>query len=306
MGGSLAGGLCRALHLNDKDERILTMCGMAGGFSALFGTPLAAAVFAMEVESIGVMYYAALVPCVTSALTAQFVADLFGATPTAYAVTGVPAMAPLAFLQVAALGVLCAILANLFCQAMSGAGNLYRRFFPNRYLRVAMGGAIVVLLTLLEGSGDYNGAGGAVIAAAVAGTAVPYAFLMKPVFTALTLGAGFKGGEIVPVLFTGATFGCVAAPLLGLSASFGAAVGMTAVFCGVTNSPMTSILLGFELFGGAGVPLLALACAVSYMLSGYSGLYREQKIMYSKTGPTFINLKSGAHAQADEDTPPKE
>ena len=292
LGGCISGSLGRIMKLDAKDERVITMCGMAAGFSALFGTPLSAAVFAMEVESIGVMYYAALVPCVLSALIANLISSLLGVASTAYTLETVPGFSPVVFLQVIGLGVLCGALASLFCRAMRLGGRLYGKL-SNPYLRIALGGVLVAGLSLLEGSGDYNGAGMQVIAAALAGTAVPWAFVLKIFFTVLTLGAGFKGGEIVPCFFVGATFGCVVAPLMGMDAGFGAALGLVAVFCGVTNSPMTSILLGYELFGGQGVALMALGAAVSYLLSGYSGLYKEQKIMYSKTSTTFIDRKSG-------------
>ncbi|MPM42440.1 Chloride/fluoride channel protein [bioreactor metagenome] len=143
----------------------------------------------------------------------------------------------------------------------------------------------MILVTLIAGSYDYNGAGMSVITAAVNGTARPEAFAFKLILTAITLGAGFKGGEIIPAFFVGATFGCVSGPFLGLSSSFSAALGLVSVFCGVTNCPITSIILAFELFGGAGLPFFALSCAVSYMLSGYGGLYSEQKIVYSKLKP---------------------
>lgn len=292
LGGCISGSLGRIMKLDAKDERVITMCGMAAGFSALFGTPLSAAVFAMEVESIGVMYYAALVPCVLSALIANLISSLLGVASTAYTLETVPGFSPVVFLQVIGLGVLCGALASLFCRAMRLGGRLYGKL-SNPYLRIALGGVLVAALSLLEGSGDYNGAGMQVIAAALTGSAVPWAFVLKILFTVLTLGAGFKGGEIVPCFFVGATFGCVVAPLMGMDAGFGAALGLVAVFCGVTNSPMTSILLGYELFGGQGVALMALCAAVSYLLSGYSGLYKEQKIMYSKTSTTFIDRKSG-------------
>lgn len=155
-----------------------------------------------------------------------------------------------------------------------------------------MAGALVLLLTLLVGEQTYNGAGDAVIRRMLAGETISEAFLLKLVFTALTLGAGFRGGEIVPVLFTGAAFGTVVGPLLGLSQSFGGALGMTAVFCGATNCPITSILLAYELFTSRGLPLYALCCAISYMLSGYYGLYSEQKIIYSKFKATWVDRKA--------------
>ena len=297
LGGSVSSAIGRLFHLDDRDERIMTMCGMAAGFSALFGTPISAAIFAMEVESVGVMYYAAVVPCLLSALLAQRVALFFGITPTGFLVTGAPELDARAMIPVILMGILCGILANLFCRVLRLGGKFYDRMTKNPWLRGALGGGFIILLTLLTGTRDYNGAGMEIIRAALAGQAVPYAFLLKMIFTALTLNAGFKGGEIVPSFFVGATFGCVAAPLLGLSPSFGAAVSMIAVFCGVTNAPMTSILLGYELFTGVGIAPMALIAAISYMTSGYHSLYHEQKILYSKIRPKFINTFSGDESE---------
>ena len=289
IGGSISSFIGRLMHLDDNDSRVMTMCGMSAAFAALFGTPLTSAVFAMEVISVGVMYYAALVPCVLSAIVGVYMAKLCGVAPTAFALGGVPAFSLLLLLKVAALGILCALLSLLFCRIMHFMPVLYEKHFTSPVLRAFVGGIIVVVLTLLTGTRDYNGSGGSVIAAALSGSAKPEAFILKILFTALTLGAGFKGGEIVPAFFTGATFGCVVSPLLGLSPAFGAALALVAVFCGVTNCPMASLLLSFELFGGQQLPLFALCLAVSYMLSGYCSLYSEQKILYSKLKPVYIN-----------------
>ena len=169
-----------------------------------------------------------------------------------------------------------------------------------------MGGFAIIALTLICGTTDYNGAGMDVITAAVEqGTAKPEAFIMKILFTVITLSAGFKGGEVVPSFFIGATFGCAAAPLLGLPAGFGAALGLVSVFCGATNCPMASIFLSIELFGGSGVLYFALACGVSYMLSGYNGLYSSQTILYSKLKAQYINVHTNAyHAGGSEENLP--
>lgn len=168
-----------------------------------------------------------------------------------------------------------------------------KKFFKNQYLRIIAGGAAIILLTLLVGTRDYNGIGISVIDGAILdGAARPEAFLLKIVFTAVTIGAGFKGGEIVPTLFIGSTFGCVAGSLLGLDSGFAAAVGLVALFCGVVNCPIASFILSIELFGAQGMVLFAVACAVSYMLSGYYGLYSSQKIMYSKLKAEFININT--------------
>lgn len=299
IGGSISSKIGQWVHLDEKDSRVITMCGMSAAFAALFGTPLAAAIFAMEVVSVGVLYYAALVPCTLSALIGVWVAGLCGVAPTSFPLSGVPELEPLSMLRVLVLGLLLALVSILFCRIMHGVSHLYDRFLSNPLLRAIVGGVLVVLLTLLVGSRDYNGAGSGVIAAAIGGDARPEAFLLKIVFTALTLGAGFKGGEIVPAFFAGSTFGCVAAPLIGLPAPFGAALGMVAVFCGVTNCPLTSLLLAFEVFGGGGLPLFAIVCAVTYMLSGYDSLYSEQKIMYGKFRAEYINQKANLHGEDD-------
>ena len=288
LGGSISNSLGRLLRLDDKDGRVITMCGMAAGFSALFGTPIAAAILSMEIVSVGVMYYSAIVPCVLSALIAKQVATALGVAPTVFSVGAVPGLSAAVMGRLIVFGLLCAIVSILFCKMMHLAPRLYDLVTSNPYLRVFLGGVLVIGLTLIFGC-DYNGAGIDVIRRALEGTARPEAFLLKMVFTALTLAAGFKGGEIVPAFFCGATFGSFYGALLGLTPSFAAAVGIVAVFCGVTNCPLTSILLAYELFGGEGLPMYTLAIAVSYMLSGYSGLFHAQKIVYSKLRPEYIN-----------------
>ncbi len=293
MGSAISDRLGRAMRLDDKDERIIMMCGMAAGFSALFGTPLAAAVFAMEVCSVGVMYYAAIFPCMLSSLLAALVAQQVGCHPTAFSLTEVPALSYPMIPRVLALGVLCAAVSIFVCSVFGITHRFFARYIKKPYLRIFVGGTLVVLLTVLCGVHSYNGAGMDVIERAISGDAVPEAFVLKAIFTAITLGCGFKGGEIVPAFFIGATFGCFYGAFLGIPAGFAGAMGMTAVFCGVTNCPLTSILLSYELFGGAGLPLFALCIAVSYMLSGYRGLYSEQKIMYSKYSAEFVGRRSG-------------
>ncbi|MGI5978114.1 MAG: chloride channel protein [Oscillospiraceae bacterium] len=292
IGGSISSSIGRLMRLNARDSRIITMCGMSAAFAALFGTPLTAAVFAMEVVSVGVMYYAALVPCVLSAIVGVQVARFFSVVPRSYDIFAMPDFSWSLLLTVLALGALCAVLSIVFCQFMRAAPALYDKYIPNQTARAAVGGVLVIALTMLCGTRSYNGSGGTIILAALEGSADHGAFLLKILFTAITLGAGFKGGEIVPAFFTGATFGAVAGPLLGLSPSFSAALSMVAVFCGVTNCPMTSILLALELFDGKQMPMFALCCAVSYMLSGYYSLYTEQKIVYSKLKPVYIDKKA--------------
>ena len=290
IGGSVASPFGKLFRLDKDDTSTLIMCGMAAGFSALFGTPAAAAVFAVEVTIVAAAQYSALVPCMVSSVTAALTAKFFGVSPESFIVKGVPVFNTEAvpdLLRVTLLGALCAGVSVLFCYAIQSGGKLYKKYIKNEYLRVAAGGAIVVVLTLLIGTTDYNGAGMDVIERAFSGTASPIAFAMKILFTALTLGAGFKGGEIVPSFFTGATFGCFFGGLIGLDPSFGAAVGLLAVFCGVTNCPFATLVLSIELFGSGGLPFFALAITISYMLSGYWGLYSAQKFHQSKLRPVL-------------------
>ena len=294
LGASLSAYIGRKLRLDEKDGSVVVMCGMAAAFSALFGTPLTASIFAMEVVTVGRMYYAALVPCLVSSYTALLSAQVFGlhGAKTSYPPPETVSLSPPSLLQAAALGALCAVLSIWFCKAMHAAPRLYARFLPDPLVRAAAGGALVLALTLLTGSQTYNGAGDGVIRRMLAGETIPEAFLLKILFTALTLGAGFRGGEIVPVLFTGCAFGVWAGPMLGLPHSFSGALGMAATFCGATNCPLTSILLAYDLFGGESLTLYALCCGVSYMLSGYHGLYSEQKIIYSKFRTEWVDRKA--------------
>ena len=283
IGGSISAGIGRLLRLGDRNVNTIIQCGMAGLFSALFGTPLTATVFALEVVNVGQFRYAALFPCLLSALTANAIPRWLGLPAEGYHLLGAPELGAVSLFQCGALAILAALVSIAFCVLMHEAGHLYQKYIPNQYLRALAGAAFVIVLTLIEGSGDYNGAGGGIIELAVEGEVhVPWAFLLKMVFTALTLGAGFRGGEIVPTLFIGSTFGCAVGPLLGLDPAFSAAIAMIALFCGVVNCPLASIFLAIELFGGDGLLFFALACSLSFLLSGRYSLYSAQNIVYSK------------------------
>ncbi|MEE0595434.1 MAG: chloride channel protein [Agathobacter sp.] len=289
MGGSIGNALGKLFRFDDKDKHVMIMCGMSAAFSALFGTPMAAAILPMEMVSVGVMYYIALVPCVISSLVAHGIAYSFGVSNEMFIIRSIPKFGIITSIEISVLAILCALVSILFCVLLHKSEDLYKRFFTNPYIRVIAGGCIIIVLTLLVGNQDYNGTGINIIEHCINGTVRPEAFLLKMIFTALTLGAGYKGGEIVPSFFTGAAFGCLFGNLLGFSPTLCTAVGMTAVFCGVTNCPITSLLISFELFGYDGMPYFLLATALSYMLSGYFGLYRSQKIIYSKYKTNYIN-----------------
>jgi len=280
LGGSIASELGALMKLDDDSRRTLTLIGMGALFAALFGTPVTAMVFVMEVIAMGHMIISSIVPCAVASMTAYGVSLLLGARPEAYELASAPVFGAIPLLQTLALGVLCAGLSIAFCVVMHGTHRLLGRWMKNAFVRIAVGGAAIVLLTLLVGTRDYNGAGGNIIERAISGLARPWDFILKLLFTAVTLSSGYKGGEIVPTFFVGATFGCVVGPLLGMDPGFAAAIALTATFCGNTNCPIASIFLAMELFGGKAMPLFAVACAVSYMLSGHYSLYHAQRVSF--------------------------
>ena len=289
LGGCIGSFIGRTIKLGEKDMHIAVMCGMSGLFSALFGTPLTAAIFAMEVISVGIIYYSAFLPCIVSALTAYAVTLFCKLDPTFFPLENVPGLTALNILTVAVIGIATALVSIVFCLALEYTHKYAAKYLKNEYLRAAVGGTAIALLTLVIGT-RYNGIGGEVIVSAVAkGEALPYDFILKILFTVITIGFGYKGGEIIPTFFIGAALGAVIGPLLGLPAGFAAAVGMVALFCAVVNCPIASMILSIELFGSEGLILFAVAVCVSYMLSGYYGLYSGQKIMYSKRRARYIN-----------------
>ncbi len=291
LGGSLGTLVGRILKLDDSDMHIALMCGMSGLFSSLFGTPIAAAFFALEVISVGVAYYSALVPCLTSAIVSYFVSIGLGSSPFRFNIEKyVPELNFISFMQVIGLAAVCAVVSIFFCVAMHKTHTYAKKFLKNDYLRIIVGGVIIIALTFIVGNRDYNGAGSHIITNALNGNANPEAFLLKIIFTCVTIGFGYKGGEIVPTLFIGSTLGCVFAELIGLNPAFGAALGLICMFCGVVNCPVASMILSIEIFGAEGLVFFAVGCGVSYMLSGYYGLYSSQKILYSKLKAEFINI----------------
>ena len=289
LGGVLGYQLGRALKLDEKDIHLIVMCGMSSVFSALFGSPLTAAVFAMEVASVGILHFSAILPCLTASLTAAYLASALGAAAETFPLGAAVPFTWASAGTVVAIAAACAVLSIVYCIALRQGGKALGKAVPNSYLRVFLGGSAVVLLSVLLGTRDYNGAGMDVIAAAMQGHARPEAFALKMLFTVLTMTTGYKGGEIVPAMFIGATAGCVLGNLFGLAPGLGAAVGLLGMFCGSLNCPISAIFLGVEMFGGANIQYYAIAAAISFMLSANFGLYKEQKIVYSKIRAEFIN-----------------
>lgn len=292
LGGSIGSQIGNMLKLDEKDMHAITLCGMSGVFAALFGTPLTATFFAMEVISVGIIYYSSFIPCIVSSIVAYKISLLFGLEPVYFNLKIIPAISASSVIKVTVLGALCAIVSIVFCESLHKTSRFVKKYIKNEYLRIALGGLVIVILTMMLRNTDYNGTGMNIISKAINGEAKYEAFFLKIIFTAITISVGYKGGEIVPTFFIGSTFGCVAAKFLGIDPGFGAAIGLIALFCGVVNTLISSIILSIELFGADGVILFSIACGVSYMLSGYYSLYSSQKIVYSKLKAEYINTST--------------
>lgn len=292
LGGSIGNSFGEWFKLDERDKKIAIMCGMSAVFSALFGTPVAAAIFSLEVVSIGILYYAALVPCVFSSFLAVGIARAAGLEGEHFPVEMIPALDLKAMGLLVLLGILCAAVSILFCVLLHTAEHAYRKYFPDARVRILAGSFLFIALTLLSGTRDYCGSSMGLIESSIEGSVRYEAFLMKMLFTAVALGAGFKGGEIVPTLCVGAALGCAFGEITGFAPSLCAACGMAALFAGVTNCPITSLVIALELFGYEGMEYFSIIIAVAFALSGYYGLYASQKFVYSKTRTEFINRRS--------------
>jgi H+/Cl- antiporter ClcA len=302
MGGSIAGAFARWFRLEAAEVRILLMAGVAAGFGAVFGTPLAGTVFALEVLVIGRMDYRALLPCFIAALVADWSCHLWGIGHTHYHVAfggtaglaGAFKLDALLFTKVVACSVAFGLVSALFSELSHGLGGWFKRLVPYAPLRPALGGAIVIALVLLLGTRDYLGLGVtnpdpdgiSIVSFFTSPETHPWAWTWKLVFTAVTLGCGFKGGEVTPLFFIGAALGNALAGLTGAPTDLFAALGFVAVFAGATNTPLACTIMGIELFGAEHAVYLATACFIAYRCSGHSGIYLSQRIGSPKGGGT--------------------
>lgn len=291
IGGCIGSCIGDLFRMDERDKKVAIMSGMSGCFGAIFGTPLAASMFGMEVISIGVAYYAALVPCVFSAFLGAWVSGHLGLAGESFVILHVPEFHFVPAFFIVALSLLGALVSVCFCIVLHKAHHLYKSRIENVYLRILTASVLFMGLTAVFGR-DYCGAGFNLVEEAMEGEVFYGAFLLKMLFTAVALGGGFKGGEIVPTLAVGATMGAAFGGLTGFEPSLCAACGMLSLFVGVTNCPIATIFMGFELFGFEAMPYFAITVAVSFALSGYYGLYSSQKFTYSKTKTEFINIKA--------------
>ncbi|WP_310613484.1 voltage-gated chloride channel family protein [Limnohabitans sp.] len=283
MGGALADQLTHLFKLNAADRRMVLMAGISAGFASVFGTPLAGAVFALEVLAIGRMRLEALLPCVMAAVLADQVGLLWGVQHTQYEVGLVPQITAWLLAAMVLAGAVFGLTGKLFANSTHALSDLMKKHIAYAPLRPLLGGAVIAAVVMWGSFDRYIGLGIPVMVEAFAHPLAPTDFLGKMVFTIASLGSGFKGGEVTPLFFIGATLGNALAPLLDVPFALLAAVGFVAVFAGAANTPIASTLMAMELFGAEIGVFAALACVISYVCSGHNGIYRAQRVAHRKT-----------------------
>lgn len=298
MGGALADQLTHLFKLDNADRRTILMAGIAAGFASVFGTPLAGAVFGLEVLALGRLRSDALMPCVVAAVVADQVGQLWGVHHTHYAVGALPAIGLWPLLAMVAAGAVFGLTGQAFAKATHALSALMKRRVSYAPLRPLLGGTVVACAAWFLGADRYIGLGIPTIIEAFAQPVAPWDFAGKMAFTIASLGSGFKGGEVTPLFYIGATLGNALAPVLNLPFPMLAGIGFVAVFAGAANTPIASTLMAMELFGADIGVFAGTACAVSYLFSGHTGIYRAQRVGHPKVGK--------ANSTAAADTPPSQ
>lgn len=293
MGGALADQLTHLFRLRHEDRRIILMAGISAGFASVFGTPLAGAVWALEVLAIGRLRYDALLACTVAAIVANQVCSLWGVHHTHYLIAEIPAVTSWGLFAMVIAGIAFGLTGKFFADATHMLGGWVKRRIAYAPLRPMLGGAVLAMVIMYFSADRYIGLGIPVILEAFQHPLPAYDFIAKMGFTVFSLGFGFKGGEVTPLFFIGATLGNALAPLLDMPFPLLAGVGFVAVFAGASNTPIASTLMAMELFGAEIGVYAGVACVISYLFSGHTGIYRSQRVGQAKHRHAPEGMKLG-------------
>lgn len=307
IGGSIAQLFAKWFKLNEADVKTLLLAGVAAGFGAVFGTPLTGAIFAIEVIALGRLQYSAIIPCLVASIIGDFSVNAWGVKHTLYHIDFIATKEfflseylhwdVLLIAKIIIAAIAFGLVSYLFASMVHNIKSIFLKLFKITWLIPFTGGIIIILLTFLVGKPDYLSLGvnaeypGAItlVSAFSHGGADALSWLWKTVFTTITLGTGFKGGEVTPLFYIGATLGNSLAELMNAPVSLFAALGFIAVFAGATNTPLACTFMGVELFSGEYVLFFAIACFVAYFFSGHSGIYSSQRIGVPKLANDDLN-----------------
>jgi H+/Cl- antiporter ClcA len=292
MGGSLAAWISRTLQLRPEDTRLMLMAGMSAGFGAVFGVPLAGAIFGMEVQAVGRIRYNGILPCLVGSVVGDLVCRAWGIQHGNYAIAQTGGITVPLILKLAVAGIIFGITALIFSEFTHAVKDVFGRLFRWPPLRPAIGGLVIISMTYAVGNNEYLGLSLPLLStAAGGGKVVLYAFALKLLFTAVTLGSGFKGGEVTPLFVIGATLGYSLSYLMGGPTALFATAGFIAVFAAAANTPIACFIMGVELFGGAYALPYGIVCIMAYLFSGHRGIYLAQRVESPKSKSLFVNAR---------------
>jgi H+/Cl- antiporter ClcA len=295
MGGSISEGMNKLFKINQREKKTFIITGIAAGFGSAFGAPLAGTIFGMEVPTTGKIRYEALIPATIASFVGHYMAMAWGVNHEHNIIKALPETGLLNIAKVILVAMLFGLASILYSILRHGIEDFCNKYLKDYALRAMAGGIVILILVYLVGTREYLGRSLPMLENAFEGNVPMFAFLGGIIFTAVTMGTGFRGGEAIPLFFIGATLGSTLSPIVNLPVSFLAALGLIGVFCGGVNTPLAAFVFSVEHFDGIGVVYFFIVCIVSYLVSGKYGIYADQKfegpkkIMFNISNQDTVN-----------------